>query len=142
MNKIIFSIIVILLLPISVFGFDWTVKYDMKKSDVRYDTVILSVPKVIKSFWTLPNQVGIWKCSLSRDDDNNYGSSSVSLHCRSKEDETILLTSKIECNTRGRKNNELGVVYPKTIKNNKNSKNNTYPETIVKACWTTGDSRD
>jgi len=124
-------ILSILLHPISVFGFDWTVKYDMKQSDVRYDTVILSVPKVIKSFWTLPNQVGIWKCSLSRYDDNDYGSSSVSLHCRSKEDETILLTSKIECNTRGRKNNELVVVYPKTIKNNKNSKNITYPETIV-----------
>jgi|TARA_B110000305_G_C19144956_1_gene495326 hypothetical protein len=131
MKHLLLILISIFLLPISVFGFDWTVKYDMKQSDVRYDTVILSVPKVIKSFWTLPNQVGIWKCSLSRDDDNDYGSSSVSLHCRSKEDETILLTSKIECNTRGRKNNELGVVYPKTIKNNKNSKNNTYPETIV-----------
>ena len=124
---IIFSI---LLLPISVFGWDWTVKYDMKQSDVKYDTVILSVPKVIKSFWTLPNQVGIWKCSLSRYDDDD-GSSSVSLDCRSREDKTILLTSKIECNMRGRKNNELVVVYPKTIKNNKNSKNNTYPETIV-----------
>ena len=123
-------ILSILLLPISVFGWDWTVKYDMKQSDVRYDTVILSVPKVIKSFWTLPNQVGIWKCSLSRYDDDD-GSSSVSLDCRSREDKTILLTSKIECNMRGRKNNELVVVYPKTIKNNKNSKNNTYPETIV-----------
>ncbi len=122
-------ILSILLLPISVFGWDWTVKYDMKQSDVRFDTIILSVPKVIKNFWTLPNQVGIWKCSLIRYDD--YSSSSVSLDCRSREDETILLTSKIECNTRGRKNNELVVVYPKTIKNNKNSKNNTYPETIV-----------
>ena len=124
-------ILSILLLPISVFGWDWTVKYDMKQSDVRYDTVILSVPKVIKRFWTLPNQVGIWKCSLSRYDDDFYGSSSVSLDCRSREDETILLTSKIEGNIRGRKNNELVVIYPKTIKNNKNSKNNTYPETIV-----------
>ena len=124
-------ILSILLLPISVFGWDWTVKYDMKQSDVRFDTIILSVPKVIKSFWTLPNQVGIWKCSLSRYDNDDYGSSSVSLDCRSREDETILLTSKIECNKRGTKNNELIVVYPKTIKNNKNSKNNTYPETIV-----------
>ena len=60
MNKIILSIIVISLLPISVFGFDWTVSYDMEKSDVRYDTVELSVPTVINGFWTLPNQVGIW----------------------------------------------------------------------------------
>ena len=122
---------VFLLIPISVFGFDWTVRYDMEKSDVRYDTVEISVPKIIKGLWTLPNQVGIWKCSLSRYDDNEYSSSSVSLHCRSKEDRSILLTSKIECNTRGRKNNELGVVYPRTIKNNKKSKNMTYPETII-----------
>ncbi len=124
-------ILSLLLLPISVFGFDWTVSYDMEKSDVRYDTVELSVPTVINGFWTLPNQIGIWKCELSRYDDNEYGSTSVSLHCLSKEDGTILLTSKIEYNIRDRKNNELGVVYPKTIKNNKNSKNNTYPETIV-----------
>ena len=74
MKHLLIILISFLLLPISVFGFDWTVKYDMKQSNVRYDTVILSVPKVIKSFWTLPNQVGIWKCSLSRYDDNDYGS--------------------------------------------------------------------
>ena len=131
MNKIILSIIVIFLLPISVFGFDWTVSYDMEKSDVRYDTIELNVPTVINDFWTLPNQVGIWKCALSRYDDNEYGSSSVSLHCRSKEDGTVLLTSKIECNSRDRKSNELGIIYPKTIRNDKKSKNITYPETIV-----------
>ena len=53
------------------------------------------------------------------------------LNCRSKEDGTSLLTSKIECNTRARKNNELGGVYPKTIRNDKKSKNITYPEIIV-----------
>ena len=48
----------------------------MEKSDVRYDTVELSLPTVINSFRTLQNQVGIWKCSLSRYDDKEYGSSS------------------------------------------------------------------
>jgi len=71
MKNLLLILISILLLPISVFGFDWTVKYYMKQSDLRYDTVILYVPKVIKSFWTLPNQVGIWKCSLSRYNDND-----------------------------------------------------------------------
>ena len=78
---VIFSI---LILPISAFGWDWTVKYDMIQSYVRFYTVILSVPKVIKSFWALPNQVGIWKCSLSRYDDDYNGSSSVTLDCRSR----------------------------------------------------------
>ena len=53
LNKTFLSIIVIFLLPISVFGWDWTVKYDMKQSDVRFDTIILSVPKVIKNFLPL-----------------------------------------------------------------------------------------
>ena len=61
----------------------------MEKSDVRYDTVELSLPTVINGFWTLQNQVGIWKFSLIRYDDNEYGSSGVPLHCRSKKDGTI-----------------------------------------------------
>ena len=86
MNKIILSIIVIFLLPISVFGFDWTVSYDMKKSDGSIEYLELSVPKVFKdSNWKLPNQVGSWECSLSRFDKKNYTYSRMSLHCISKE---------------------------------------------------------
>jgi len=64
MNKIILSVIVIFLLPISVFGFDWTVSYDMKKSDGRIEYLELSVPKVIKGLWELPNLEGNWTCWL------------------------------------------------------------------------------
>jgi len=60
MNKIILSVIVIFLLPISVFGFEWTVSYDMKKSDGRIEYLELSVPKVIKGLWELPNLEGNW----------------------------------------------------------------------------------
>lgn len=42
-------IISFLLLPISVFGFDWTVSYDMKKSDGSIEYLELSVPKVTQS---------------------------------------------------------------------------------------------
>ncbi len=120
MNKNFLTIIVIFLFPISVFGSDWTVSYDMKKSDGSIEFIEMSVPiSVIKGFWTLPHQVGSWECSLSGNK-NTMGEhlySSMSLNCRSREDKNIHLTSVIGCNTRSRKNNELGVVYPKTIKN-------------------------
>ena len=57
-----------------------------------------------------------------------FSKSSMFLHCRSKEDENILLTSVINCNNRGRKNNELSILYPKTIKNNKSV---SYPNTVI-----------
>ena len=119
MNKIILSIIVILLLPISVYGFDWKVKYDMKKSDGSYEFVELSVPEV--DWWELPNQVGSWKCLLRRYEPKQFVYSEMSLHCRSKikdeqvrkgiieENETISLLSKIKCDNKDTKKNELGV---------------------------------
>ena len=102
-------ILSILLLPISVFGWDWTVKYDMKKSDGSYEFVELSVP-IVKYGWELPNQVGSWICMLTRRDPEQFNYSYVSLQCRSKKNETILLTSHIECNEDTKKN-ELGVNY-------------------------------
>lgn len=117
MNKIILSIIVIFLLPITVSGFDWTVSYHIKNS-YGIKSVTLSVPKVIKGLWKLPNLQGNWTCWLGR---NNYEThSNVSLQCRSKENELIILHSEIQCNSRNRQKNELGVVYPKSIKNDEN----------------------
>lgn len=110
----------ILLLPISVYGFDWTVQYDMKKSDGSYEFVKLSVPEV-EGFWELPNQVGSWKCVLRRYEPKQFVYSEMSLSCRSKikdeqvrkgiieENETISLLSKIECDNKDTKKNELGV---------------------------------
>ena len=87
----------------------------MKKPDGSYEFVELSVP-IVEGLWKLPNQVGSWECSLRRFDSKNYTYSSMSLHCISKENENIHLTSMIDCNNRNRKNNSLGVNYPKTIK--------------------------
>ena len=120
MRHILIITLSILLLPISVFGFEWTVSYDMKKSDGSIEYLELSVPKVFKdATWKLPKQAGSWECSLSGRNHTRgeHLYSSMSLHCHSREDKNILLTSEIGCNTRNRKNNELGVVYPKTIKN-------------------------
>ena len=126
-------ILSLLLLPISVFGFEWTVQYDMKKSDGSYEIVELSVPKILGSNvtnWELPNQIGSWKCLLNGYNTTigEHRNSSMTLQCRSKENETILLTSVINCNNRGRKNNELSILYPKTIKNNKSV---SYPNTVI-----------
>ena len=71
MKYLLIILISIFLLPISVFGFDWTVSYDMKKSDGSIEFIEMSVPKV-KGMWKLPNQVGSWECSLSRFDKKNY----------------------------------------------------------------------
>ena len=113
MNKIILTIIVIFLLPISVYGFDWTVKYDMKKSDGSIEFLEVSVPKV-KGMWKLPNQVGGWECYMSRIESKTF--SNMSLDCISKENGIIHLQSIIQCNTSSRKNNELRINYPSTIK--------------------------
>ena len=60
-----------LLLPITVFGWEWTVKYDMKKSDGSYEYVELSVP-LVEGIWNLPNQGGDWLCNVSRIDLDTY----------------------------------------------------------------------
>ena len=119
-----------LLLPISVFGFEWTVKYDMKKSDGSYEFVELTVP-MFKGRWELPNQVESWRCSLSRFDSKNLTHKQYVFELFSKENENIHLHSSIDCNNRNRQNNVLGVNYPKTIKKDKDPKSITYPNTII-----------
>ena len=106
-----------LLLPITVFGWEWTVKYDMKKSDGSYEFVELSVP-IVEGLWKLPNQVGSWICGLDRrDDDTKYGTSEVSLQCHLKKNKPWnTLTSMIRCNMENTKSNWLGVNYPSESK--------------------------
>ena len=44
--KSLLTVIVLILLPLSVYSFDGTVKYDMKKSDGSIEFIEMSVPKV------------------------------------------------------------------------------------------------
>ena len=97
----------------------------MKKSDGSIEFIEMSVPKV-KGMWKLPNQVGSWECYMGRIESKTF--STMSLDCISKENEIIHLQSSIECNNRNRKNNELTINYPKTIKNNKSV---SYPNTVI-----------
>ena len=111
---IFFSIFII---PISVFGFDWTVSYHIYNS-YGIKLVTLSVPKVIKGLWKLPNLQGNWICWLGRNDYNDR--SNVGLQCRAKENELIILDSEIQCNMKNRQKNQLRINYPGSIKNDEN----------------------
>ena len=117
MTHLLIIILSIILLPISVFGFDWTVSYHINNS-YGIKSVTLSVPKVIKGLWEIPHLQGNWACWLGRNDYEKH--SIVGLQCRSKENELIVLHSEIQCNTVNRQKNELGVVYPRSIKNDEN----------------------
>ena len=67
MNKIILSIIIIILLPLSVYGVEWTVKYEMIKPDspLGLITVIISIPK---GYMEIPYLAGRWRCTIKRSD--------------------------------------------------------------------------
>ena len=49
---------------------------------------------------------------LDRSDENQYGTSTFYLNYRLKKDETFMLTSIINYNTRNTKSNYLGINYP------------------------------
>ena len=117
MKHLLIILISIFLLPISVYGIDWTVSYHMKISDGSNEFLELSVPENINDEWKLPNQVGSWECYLKRNDSTNKTTSRVSLNCRSKGDENFILHSYIDCDSSYTRKNQLIVIYPKTIKN-------------------------
>ena len=55
MNKIILSIIVIFLLPISVYGVEWTVNYGMVQPDGTNKFVTVSLPTKFENHsWGIP----------------------------------------------------------------------------------------
>ena len=67
MNKIILSIIVIILLPLSVYGVEWTVKYEMIKpnSPLGLIAVTISIPK---GYLGIHYLAGRWRCAFNRSD--------------------------------------------------------------------------
>ena len=114
-------LISLLLLPISVFGIEWTVSYDMKKPDgsMKFEEVPVTYEgrfKILQLF-EFPNQVGNWKCILTRLDKEKEGHnySSMSVSCVSKENEIIEVMSTIECNTKDIKKNKMSFSYPKSV---------------------------
>ena len=96
MNKIILSIIVIFLLPLSVYGVEWTVKYEMIKPDspLGWISVTISIPKV--GFSEIPYLAGRWRCTINRSD-YPEGNSRVFLSCFLKEKQNVRISADVEC---------------------------------------------
>ena len=61
--KYLFTVIIIFLLPLSVYGVEWTVKYEMIKPNGSIELVTVSLPKEL--VWEIPYLAGKWKCTTS-----------------------------------------------------------------------------
>ena len=102
MNKIILSIIVIILLPLSVYGVEWTVKYEMIKpnSPLGLIKVTISIPK---GYMEIPYLAGRWRCSIRRSDypdgtgKYKFVSSKVFLSCVLKEKQNVRISAEVGC---------------------------------------------
>ena len=95
MNKIILSIIVIFLLPLSVYGVEWTVKYEMIKPDspLGLIKVTISIPK---GYMEIPYLAGRWRCKINRSD-YPEGNSRVFLSCFLKEKQNVRISADVGC---------------------------------------------
>ena len=95
MNKIILSIIVIFLLPLSVYGVEWTVKYEMIKPDspLGLIKVTISIPK---GHMGIPYLAGRWRCTINRSD-YPEGNSRVLLNCFLKEKQNVRISADVGC---------------------------------------------
>ena len=96
MNKIILSIIIIFLLPLSVYGVEWTVKYEMIKPDspLGLIKVTISIPK---GYMEIPYLAGRWRCKINRRD-YPEGNSRVLLNCFLKEKQIVRISAVVDCN--------------------------------------------
>ena len=102
MNKIILSIIIIFLLPLSVYGVEWTVKYEMIKPDspLGLIKVTISIPK---GYMEIPYLAGRWRCTIHRTDypdgtgKYKFVSSKVFLNCVLEEKQNVRISADVEC---------------------------------------------
>ena len=99
--KYLFTVIIIILLPLSVYGIEWTVKYEMIKPNGSIELVTVSLPNEL--VWEIPYLAGRWRCTTSMHNSNaelakiNYFYSSVSLQCFLKENQRVRIISTIDC---------------------------------------------
>ena len=85
----------ICLLPLSVYGVEWTVKYEMIKPDspLGLIKVTISIPK---GFMEIPYLAGRWRCTINRSD-YPEGNSRVLLNCFLKEKQNVRISADVEC---------------------------------------------
>ena len=97
MNKIILSIVVIFLLPISVKGVEWTVEYEMVQPEGTNKFVKVSLPTKFENLgWGIPYLAGRWRCTMNRSD-YPEGNSRVLLNCFLKEKQNVRISADVGC---------------------------------------------
>lgn len=99
--KSLFTVIIILLLPISIYGSrEMNVEYDMKQPDGSIKFVKVSVPKDIKS-WKIPYLAGKWECTLYwinwENEEKQTHTITGAIKCIRKDMEDIYFTTQIDC---------------------------------------------
>ena len=95
MNKIILSIIIIFFLPLSVYGVEWTVKYEMIKPDSPLGLIKVTI-SIQKGFMEIPYLAGRWRCTINRSD-YPEGNSRVLLNCFLKEKQNVRISADVGC---------------------------------------------
>ena len=91
--KYLFTVIIIFFLPLSVYGVEWTVKYEMIKPDspLGQISVTISIPK---GYMEIPYLAGRWRCKINRSD-YPEGNSRVFLNCFLKEN--VRISADVGC---------------------------------------------
>ena len=103
MRHIFVSIIFFILLPFSVYGQEWTIKYEMIHTDGKVKFVTVSIPN--ESGWKIPYLAGMWECWANRSDSSarlgelNHYYTSVFLTCVMKEKENVRVSTIIGCDS-------------------------------------------
>jgi len=97
--KSLFTVIIIFLLPLSVYGVEWTVKYPMIQPDGSVKETKVSVPNHVP-LWEPPYLAGRWKCQITRLDNKPPTSSIFSMTCflKGRNVENISVMQDIRCN--------------------------------------------
>ena len=98
MRHIFVSIIFFILLPFSVYGQEWTIKYEMIHPDGKVKFVTVSIPN--ESGWKIPYLAGMWECWTNRSEISasfRHYYTSVFLTCVMKEIENVRVSTIIGC---------------------------------------------
>ena len=110
--KYLFTVIIIILLPLSVYGVGWTIEYEMIHPDGKVKFVKVSLPTFLENnFWKIPYLAGRWECTIRKYDSgvgNNYYEQ-VNMQCSLKEKPDVTVITEIKCDFKDTKKNRLVV---------------------------------
>ena len=95
--KSLFTVIVILLLPLSIYGIEWTVEYPMQQPDGSVEKTKISIPPLY-NYMNLPYLASRWGCQVIRMDSKKYYSTQLVMNCYIKEGGGISMDQVLKCN--------------------------------------------